>query len=393
MKVKLLVEDYLSFSSQGKSRVERDELNRVALANEANALMSGLLQMYEADYEKAGGSLSLQWSMENGFAWAAAEDANEPIHSVNMTEVYLTRVSCNSLAVALHVIEGMDSEEVEESLKNKGIERRDHGYLYPGLNPVRFRYLLRNNALLLITAHELAHLLQFHSLFRNKENYAPYIGPLRMHMVNKEDDKELTGEMAEINHVTELAADYEAVVKMILYYANAKRQAFEQGLVSERGIAKKDVWGIVVAMFCMFMDFQVHPGDPFTGEVKGKHPYPAIRYKLATRTLFRYLRVNFSDLCEGEITANDVEELYADASWVGIHFWSERYENDRALDNFVKVIMEKDSPEIIKYFSAIVPKWDEVRPVIAKYYPENHYLMEFDVQARRHSGTNPPSEN
>lgn len=385
------LEDYFSWEPSRKRKAERGEIDLVALAQYATEMLDQLLSLYKKDYEDAGGSLTLQWSWENGFAWVNAIGEGEPIHEVIMNEAYLIHVTCNAFSAHLHITHGLRSPASIKVLEENGIMPTATGYLYPGIDPLIFRNTLRSNSLLFIISHEMAHLLQFHVIVRDGTDWKEWMAPRRMHASGTDEGEKRTGELAEIYQATELAADYEAVVKLTLYIMAVKVAAFKAGQVKEPFITKADVWVMMVAMFCVFMDFHVKPGEPFTGNIVGDHPHPAVRYRLAITTLIRHLVVNLREFNEVIFTEENLNEVHNHAFWVSSCFWTERYGNKEALDNFTNAVIEYDSVEAKSFFSAIVPRWDEIRPIIKKHYPDKNYIMIFDDLARRLSGTSHPT--
>jgi hypothetical protein len=280
--------EYAAYFMMDKEERTKDEL-AMLLAEEmdeyANGMLSQVVDMWSKEYEEKGGSIKLQFSPNRGFYAnaSAKKNSNTPIHTVVINYDLRNQLGCDAVSFSRFVAFGLNAPQYRKTLLEQGISLDGLGIMPKGLTEEYCRNTMLSDGLLWVTKHELAHFLQKHEVPRSGNEPMPWMGPMGIRS-GIESPTPRTGREAEI-YATELAADDEALKKLLIYISVIKKRAHPEGQVPDPHITLADIWVLVCALQCFFMRLHSFQTSDFDGSVEGDHPHPAIRFLLLYRTL------------------------------------------------------------------------------------------------------------
>lgn len=355
----------------------------------AAGIADAVLGDYSAGiYADLGGTLTVAWSTEPKFsAWAESDGNIEspPHHKV---------VLCYELARKLY----RDVEAFHQFMENEFFQNQYQALfevfeMKPKLSDEITRPDSIKNifigAFTFVIFHELGHLIQEHGYIRKKFGD---IGT-NTHIEDCESDGEhpLTGMAAIISHVTEFAADVEAVnwcivelMRHFLPLSETDKELIRQELPQaewgkghpmlapplteaerERQLFEfqSNLFRFVCGISCAFYRFYGERTVTPEAIPQGSHPTPIRRLELCLPNIFERLDSDGGNELHGLNRSQLVELCSGAADSAGI-FWLWRYSQNIGIpDNFiVKEVMADTYFET--YWAAIVSAWDEVEPII-----------------------------
>ncbi|WP_332771618.1 hypothetical protein [Pseudomonas sp. ESBL1] len=324
-------------------------------------------EINDEHYAPSGGLLSLSWSAAQGFnAWAESDtiEGGPPQHKIVLHYELARLLYRDAEGFCKFASEKHTQDWLKEAFNDT---------IYPGLPAIFTREdCVRNMffaSLTWVYFHELGHLAQEHGFVRKASRNDP------VQRIIQELDASgalpLKGRAAEISHVTELAADFEATTYCLLEMA---RQFLRGPLVSNEEGADLFVAGVYLlacSMSCIFYRF--NNGRRISSElpIVGSHPHPIYRleinvphaYELAEMIINgASFNANRKELVIKTKQAADLGALY--------HNYFLNDGNSTYTNLFVKGLPQR--PEFRAYSQRLIDLWDEILP---------------EIMNRRHFGT------
>ncbi|MCQ4271031.1 hypothetical protein NA655_08360 [Pseudomonas kuykendallii] len=373
---------YSDLSADKKRKFEEAIFDYPTLIEQAQNHLEFFIGFNKDHYRGENESIKLTWYEYNGlYAEAVALNLPGKHHEVRISYGTLMELSCDAHALT-RFSAGIRSGELADLYKQFGKtpNLNCHGILPEGLEPAKCQQRLYFHALEWIFHHEAAHLLQNHALYRLDGNGHTQ-SSLSVAEFGSEEANSISGYASEISHVTELAADYEAIYRLLISIAISKRLAAKDGLVPDQNMNETDIWLILGSMASVFLLFYRCNPSPFNGKALGKHPHPAIRFQFAMRAMARQI---MSPAFKNEFGIDlDEQRIGWLAHQVFITCGSnfiQRYERDpNEAVEFGNLILLDDSIEKAEYYHCIKSHWERLRREIKTHYPDqDFFLMEFD---------------
>jgi hypothetical protein len=371
--------DYFEMSKAEKTRFEQSNFNLQELVRNGSDMLCDLVEMSNTMAKWFDQTISLHWlpSAKN-FAEVGAAYPGSNDHIVSITYELLMWMARDADAFIRYAALGLRPYESE--LSRLGVIVKDIGVLPHGVEPGLARYWITINTLRWIYCHEVSHSLQGHGKIRDAALGEPS-GSQTVTDSFAENGSPITGFPAQIFHVTELAADDEALKILLPQAIFQKRDFHKQGLVSSPILELADIWLILSGLLSMFLMFSHSYREEFDGKVIGKHPHPAVRFKILSRKLTELLIDPINKERGGfDFSIDDIGGVIKNAFFVTLYFRDARYgEGDKeSIASFAKVFFGEENEEFKQYFKSIVEVWDDLRPAIAARYRNHHnYIMKW----------------
>lgn len=386
--------DYFSMSKEDQSKDERSTFKNEDMTAYASGMLGEFVEAWSGKHYEQGGSLNFQFDPTPGLhAYVTADKHSKtPIHKIVISYDMVFQLACDATSFSRFAAYGLNHPLVRQMLQEKGILLNGLGLMPAGLSEVYCRNTMQSDGLLWVTMHELAHTLQFHDIARTGEEHQSWMTPIGVTDTSGSSPIK-TGKEAEIYHTTELAADDEALKKLLMYITIVKQKGYPDGAFQEPHVTSADIWVLVCAIQCFMMRLYSAKPTEFDGNVEGSHPHQAIRFALLYRTLVGVLmRDDVKESTGLHLSEIELSEIVTHAIWVTIFYWSVRHDPWEKMIPFGDASLNLDTPNHRNYYARIVARWDEIRPLIAKHYKHEYFLMTFDRMVRRLSGVPIPSE-
>jgi len=310
--------------------------------------------MQDGIYSDLDGELSIVWSQEKIIqAWAESKGSidKSPSHKIGF-HYELIRQVYRDIELYCEYIES----QVDKNIFNMWFQNDVQPYNLLTSHFAKEAYI--NNifmaALTWVFFHELGHLKQEHGYIRNKFTN---ITISLIHETNVNNNEEIQGREAAISHVTEMAADFEAIDTCI----------FELIRQFQGEELKPAIYEFICGVSCVLYRF--HGAKPFTAEhyPQGSHPNPLIRLENIIPQIYEFFSMEaVHQVIKVELTREDMVKICSSAATsVGL-FW---LRNNRAKveveDNYF-LMGSWYRPGMESYLKVIIEIWDEIEPTIKK---------------------------
>jgi hypothetical protein len=334
----------------------------IEIYNMAGQILSDITQdLNEGIYSKLKGSLSLAWSEEPNFnAWAEAKSniGCPPQHKIGLNYELVRQVYRDVESFCEFSYFELGKEETQQFFAHLNPE--------PPLPEMFTKKQCCINmfigAITFVYFHELAHLMQEHGYIRRK------FGGIddKINEFNLNAQSPLTGKAAAISHVTELAADFNAVSRCIY---ELLRQ-FD----GEKDELKGAIYLFVCGLSCIFHKFNNDTSLFSPKEPIGSHPNPLSRMEVNLPHIYELLDL-IAEISEHGLSRIELVHLCHRASDSSALFemWHRDPKEVRQTSPFLKGVLNK--PEDKDYFRVIVSTWDEIESSIIEV---EHLGHEFD---------------
>ena len=299
-------------------------------------------------YKGLNGELSIRWSEKRCFyAYAAADPdvSAPPKHIIGLT--YETAILLYRDIEDYHLYIGYGADNQKFDIIFKDFE-------YPKTLSIESakEYCCKNmfiSGITWILFHELGHLIQEHGHIRSLYNCNDGNKIVDCAANDSETNTKLTGKASAVSHVTEMAADYYAMVSCL----RALLHHFEGDELKSEVRCFSSVLALVLYRF--------HGVNSYTPtEIpEGSHPPPLIRLEQTTPLIFEIY---------SKLTTIDRLELINITSWssytVGL-FWlrKNRHMNSDLPDDFF-LAGSLQRPGMVRYHKVMIDTWDEIKPII-----------------------------
>ncbi|AJA14068.1 hypothetical protein RPPX_12160 [Pseudomonas putida S12] len=336
-------------------------------------------EINDEHYAPSGGLLSLSWSTAPGFnAWAESDtiEGGPPQHKIVLHYELARLLYRDAEGFCKFVSEKHTQEWLKDVFKYT---------TYPNLPEIfTLEDCVRNMffaSLTWVYFHELGHLAQEHGFVRKASRSDPVQRIIQE--LDASGASPLTGRAAEISHVTELAADFEATTHCLIEMA---RQFLQGPLVSDEEGADLFVAGVYLlacSMSCIFYRFNNGRCISSKLPIVGSHPHPVYRLEINVPHAYEFaemiingasFKADRRELVIKTKQAADLGALYHNYFMNG---WNSDYTN-----LFVKGLPQR--PEFRAYSQRLIDLWDEILPEIVdrRHFGTQFGLLRFTTQYR-----------
>lgn len=320
-------------------------------------------------YKNLSGTISLEWDTSTRFyayASVSSEIDEPPQHSIGL--------SYNTAILLYRDIENY-YDYIEYGADNEKFDFLFKDFDYPKiLSPDYNRqYCCQNmfiSGITWIFFHEFGHLIQEHGhirmLFKSSENTEI----IDCSASDNRSYTKLTGKSAAVSHATEMAADYYAMISLLM----ALVRHF-QGVELQNEIKS---FASVLALVL----YRFHGAEPYieTPEPIGSHPPPLIRLEQTMPVIHEFytnLGFSISDNYEMGLSRLDIINITSWASFsVGL-FWLRKHRQLGIPEHYF-LSGSVQRPGMIEYHRKIVSIWDEIKVEIDKFKRANQGLYELN---------------
>lgn len=326
----------------------------------------------ESLYSEPNSSLSVSWKRSDSFnasAMSKSKITEPPVHIIEINYGLVISLYRDIDEYCSYIESGFDQETFDVLFETYS----DKSLLPTDLTPENYRKNMFIGALTWVYFHELAHLNQAHIYILNQLlSTSKYIKYTEFDIYNS---KNLTGREANIRHVLELAADFEAIQTCISELV----RHFE-------GNELKESIGVLVSGISCAI-YKTHNLDilDLSSEIIGSHPPPIVRLEKILSQIWETL-----DLLEQhkiiDIDLNRKELVHKcdiNACTAGFFWFRKKHIHPDKLKHFLHcgTINRTGDKE---YLKTIINTWDEVQPAISKnrINSENLRMLNFSEEYR-----------
>ena len=333
-----------------------------------NVISSIAKDLQEGIYSKLKGNLSVVWSTEKIInAWAESKgNINEPPEHIIGFHYELVLQIYRDIEFYCKYIEN----QIDKKIFDIWFESDYQPYKLLTSYFSRDAYI--NNmfmaALTWIFFHELGHLQQEHGYIRNK--YAN-ITTSSINEMSINDNKNITDEQAAIFHVTEMAADFEAINTCIF---ELMRQFQGEEL-------KPAIYQFMCGVSCVLYRF--HGNKPFMAEYypHGSHPNPLIRLENIVPQIYEFFSMDaLHQVINVKLSREDMVKIcYSAASSVGLLWLHGNSSTTAEIDKNFFLMGSWNRPGMKSYLKIIIKTWNKIESEIKKVrrFGTNSGLLKF----------------
>lgn len=316
-----------------------------------NVISSITSDLNSGIYKDLNGSLSVSWSTSKSFnAWAESlgDVFNSPQHKIGLHYELARQIYRDAEEYCEFVINHLPRSNVQLLLNN--ITNEPNLPSEFTLDDCRRNMFL--GALTFVYFHELGHLFQEHGYIRSilcKTN----IHPIQECSVN--DSSSVSGRTSAIYHVTELAADFEAINFCIMELV---RHFKGRTLIGS-------IYMFICGISCVFYRFHgVRALAPESIPI-GSHPNPIIRMEINLPHLFEFMDIEQVRLTtKYDLGRAELVGIFSKAAYSGafFHLWKQDRQTHVPQGYLITGIQQR--PEVKEYFKIIINTWDEIESKI-----------------------------
>lgn len=299
-------------------------------------------------YKKLNGKLSIRWGEKRCFYAYAATDSDvntPPKHFIGLTYETAILLYRDIEDYHLYIDYGADNQKFDVIFQD---------FEYPKTLSTESgkKHCCKNmftSGITWILFHELGHLLQEHGHIRSLYDCNKGNKIVDCAANDSEANSKLSGKASAVSHVTEMAADYYAMVSCL----RALLRHFEGDELKSETRCFSSVLALVLYRF-----HGVNSYIP-TEVPEGSHPPPLIRLEQTTPLIFELY---------SKLTSIKRLELINITSWssytVGL-FWLRKYGqmNPELPDDFF-LAGSLQRPGMAWYHKIMIDTWDEIKPII-----------------------------
>jgi hypothetical protein len=316
----------------------------------------------ESTYAKLGGELRITWHEEKkfgAFASTLSEPGEPPKHRITMHYELVRQV-------------WRDAEDLCEFLRSIP-EDSDVDKLYDFYGdrtklPKCFddEELVKNMFVAAITwvyFHEIGHLMQEHGVIRAEfaEGNSDDAQTTDVHDYEASHGKRLIGREALVSHVTELAADFEA---MHFYVLELLRHITDPDFVDDKKRTEV-LSGLIYLMVCglSLLFFRFNGSQPIlpTAVIAGSHPNPLVRLEINVPQIFESLDM-IGKVVDHGLDRKQLVLLCAKAALSATLYWSMTKAEKHKFDDRFLLKGLLTNKVVLQYLQPIVTCWDEMLP-------------------------------
>ncbi|BEP42978.1 hypothetical protein [Variovorax sp. V15] len=316
----------------------------------------------ESTYAKLGGELTVTWHEKEKFGAFASilNGAGEPPkHCITIHYELVRQVwrDAEELCIFLRSIPN-----------DSGVDKLYDFYGDRTKLPKCFNdeELVKNIFIATITwvyFHEVGHLMQEHGVIRAEfaRGRGDAAQTTDVHDFEASHNERLVGREALVSHVTELAADFEA---MHFYVFELLRHVTDPDFVDDEKRTEV-LSGLIYLMVCglSLLFFRFNGSQPIlpTAVIEGSHPNPLVRLEINVPQIFESLDMIGKFLDHG-LDRKQLVMLCAKAAFSATLYWSMTKTEKRKFDNRFMLKGLLTNPVVLQYLQPVVVCWDEMLP-------------------------------
>lgn len=316
----------------------------------------------ESTYAKLGGELTITWSAEKKIGASASslsEAGKPPKHRITIHYELVRQVwrDAEDFCEFLRSIpEGADVEKLYDFYG----DRTKFPECFNDEELVKNMFVA---AITWVYFHEIGHVMQEHGVIRAEfgECHRDASQKTDVHDFEASHDKRLFGREALVSHVTELAADFEA---MNFYVLELLRHVTASDFVNDKKRAEV-LSGLIYLMVCglTLLFFRFNGSQPIlpTADIEGSHPNPLVRLEINVPQIFESLDMIGGGVDHG-LDRKQLVLLCAKAALSATLYWTMTKTEKRKFDDRFLLKGLLTNPVVLQYLQPIVTCWDEMLP-------------------------------
>ncbi len=231
--------------------------------------------------------------------------------------------------------------------------------------------------------HELGHLMQEHGYIRSKFGGGKFVSSIVDCEANGSSD--LDPRAAVISHVTEFAADVEAisfcVAELVRHFLPTEEHAADEHFLLEfRSNLYLMMCGISCALY-LFAGSRPRDAEPVP---EGTHPTPMRRLEICLPNVFERLDYGGQGQKLHGLNRKQLVHLCSGAAYSVGAYWLSPYSKQPGVPNHVMPMGMLQDPYRDSYWSEIVKAWDEILPAVkeARRFGSDFGLLHFTKELR-----------
>lgn len=324
-------------------------------------------------YSNLDGELSIRWRDDRCFsAWASvtSDVTQPPKHYIGLTYDTVILLYRDIEAYFSYVNSGVDNNHFD-------IVFKDFDYPKSLAEKSTKDHCCKNmfiSGITWILYHELGHLLQEHGHIRLQYDCSLGTDVVDCAASDKVDTGILSGKAAAVSHVTEMAADYFAVVSCL----RALLHHFEGDELDA------ELRGFASALALLIYRFHGVNSYVPTEIPVGSHPTPLIRLEQTMPLIFEiYSNLDLVGNEKSKLSRLDLINLTSWSSFTVGFFWLRKNRaSELPTDFFLSGSLHR--PGMTKYHRIILDTWDEIKPMIdnVKRIDDPYSELQFSDQYR-----------
>ena len=307
-----------------------------------------------AYYDKVGGTHTIEWGVEqsiNAYADSNSNPESSPNHKI-IINYELLRAIYRDIETYCYYIENNVDSEVFENLCGKDMQPKDLLTNYFSKESYHRNIFLAS--ITWVFFHELGHLKQEHGYVRSMFNK---LGVTLISECSINNEKTLEGKAAAVSHITEIAADFEAInicnLELIKHFKGKDMLLPAIFLFTS---------GVSLAIYAFYnKKILMESNIP-----QGTHPNPLVRLEIMLPQIWEFFSIpQLEEVLKVKLSRKDlVYTCQSAASSVGI-FWMKKNQlplDTDSLNNLTQGMYQR--PELITYMKILIETWDEIIPII-----------------------------
>ncbi len=306
-----------------------------------------------AYYNKVGGTLTIEWGVEkiiNAYAASNSNPESSPNHKIIINYELLCAIYRDIEKYCYYIENNVDSK-LFENLCKKDIQPKDLLTNYFSKEAYHRNIFLAS--ITWVFFHELGHLKQEHGYVRSMFNKS-VITLISECSTNNEGT--LEGKASAVSHITEIAADCEAIglcnLELIKHF-KGENMLHAIFLFTS---------GVSIAIYAFYnKKILMESNVP-----QGTHPNPLVRLEIMIPQIWEFFSIpQLEEVLKVKLSRKDlVYTCQSAASSAGI-FWMKKNElplDTDSLNNLTQGMYQR--PKLITYMKILIETWDEIIPII-----------------------------
>ncbi len=305
-----------------------------------------------AYYDKVGGTLALEWGAErkiNAYAVSNSNPESPPNHKIIINYELLCAIYRDIEKYCYYIENNVDGK-LFEHICQKDMQPKDLLTNYFSKEAYHKNIFLAS--ITWVFFHELGHLKQEHGYVRNR--FDKSVITLISECIN--NTGKLKGKTAAVSHITEIAADFEAIslcnLELIKHFEG--KDMLPAIFLFTTGVS--------LAIYAFYNKNTLMESNA----PKGTHPNPLIRLEIMLPQIWEFFSIpNIEDVLKVKLSRIDLVHTCQSAATSAGIFWMKKNElplNNDSLNNLIKGMYQR--PKLITYMKILIETWDEIIPII-----------------------------
>lgn len=306
-----------------------------------------------AYYNKVGGTFTIEWGVErkiNAYAVSNSNPESSPNHKIIINYELLCTIYRDIEKYCYYIENNVDSK-LFEHICQKDMQPKDLLTNYFSKEAYHRNIFLAS--ITWVFFHELGHLKQEHGYVRSMFNKS-VITLISECSTNNEGT--LEGKASAVSHITEIAADFEAInicnLELIKHFKGEDMLPAIFLFTS----------GVSLAIYSFYnKKILMESNAP-----QGTHPNPLVRLEIMLPQIWEFFSIpQLEEVLKVKLSRKDlVYTCQSAASSVGI-FWMKKNQlplDTDSLNNLIQGMYQRH--ELITYMKILIETWDEIIPII-----------------------------